>query len=168
MLYLGIDVGIYGAFALLKESGSVYTWAHMPLIEGSTLLDEPGVVELLTGWVQFDDVRASLERPVALPKMAAKSAMKLGEQFGFLKGVLSCLKIPYECELAKPGWQRRMFRGLSQKENPKVKSIKLTSQIFPTLVSDLKKIRNKEKRIGVLDALLIAEDLRRTVGLSRG
>jgi crossover junction endodeoxyribonuclease RuvC len=83
-----------------------------------------------------------------MPKQGVSSTFKFGVNYGFLRGMLTAHKIPFE-EVTPQKWQKAM--GCLSKGNKNVTKAK-AQQLFPNL-----KITHK-----VADALLIAEYCRRT------
>lgn len=139
MLNIGLDPGVSGGIAVLCN-GTVDT---IKLSE-----TEADIAEFLRQWTNGDDcVKAYLERVSAMPKQGVSSTFKFGTSYGFLRGLLIGLRIPFES--VTPGeWQRRM-RCLSRGDKKVTRS--RAQELFPQV-----KVIN-----AIADAILIAEFGRR-------
>lgn len=96
MNVIGIDPGASGGIAISNISGiSVH---KMPATERD-------VVELLETWgrPRF----AFIEKVGAMPRQGVSSTFKFGMHYGFLRGVLTALAIPFE-DVTPQKWQATM------------------------------------------------------------
>lgn len=151
-LIIGIDVGASGGFAWRKlSSAECYADAtKLPATEADT-------AALLRELMTFDrDWFAYLERVGATPQMGRTSAFTFGRSYGFLRGLLIGLAIPFE-EVTPVKWQQtfglRQGKKLGQGDTEKHNAIKgKAQQLFPHL-----KITH-----ATAAALLICEHGRRT------
>jgi hypothetical protein len=141
-IYIGIDPGMSGAIAVQDELvGKVFTYK----------LDttERDIHDSLLH--SFDSEHgkmfAVIERVNAMPKQGISSTFKFGRSYGFLRGCLISLGIPFE-EVSPAVWQRAM--GCLSKGDKNVTKAK-AQQLFP----QVKVIH------ATADALLLAEYCRR-------
>lgn len=107
MIYLGIDPGVTGAYALFDANTNTPVARRYP---GSI----PAVLEELKSYaIDF----AVLEHVHSSPIMGKKSAFSFGRNYGNWEGVLSGLGIRY-IEITPQRWQKTIFdsvrRGTSK------------------------------------------------------
>jgi crossover junction endodeoxyribonuclease RuvC len=133
---IGIDPGANGAMVLLRPDRSV----DIVCFSKST---QAGVVEALAEWRAGETVFAFIERVHSMPKQGVSSTFKFGVGYGFLQGVLTTLKIPFEF-VTPMTWQKVLS---CQSHGDKNVTKQKAQQLFP------------EQRIihANADALLIAE-----------
>jgi len=137
-LYLGIDPGQSGGIALL---GDELTEAYkMPATEA----DLRDLLEEYAPYIKS----AAIESVHSFPKQGVASSFAFGRSYGFLRGLLIALRIPFR-EVAPGSWQRTM--GCLTKGDKNVSKAK-AQQMWPKL-----KITH-----ATADSLLIAEYARRT------
>lgn len=138
-LILGIDPGMSGGLAVLPVDTSV---EPMAIKFGD--LTEREIADLF--WKTFLDsgeqVFAYIERVHSMPKQGVASSFKFGMNYGFLRGCLVTVGIPFE-ELTPQRWQKLM--GCMTKGDKNVSKAR-AQQLFPKM-----KITH-----AVADALLIA------------
>ena len=96
MTYLGIDPGANGGIAWTGPDGAAAE--KMPELEAD-------VFRLLSGLAR--DSVACIERVAAHPKHGSIAGFKLGRSYGFLRGCLTALGIPF-IEVAPGKWQRAL------------------------------------------------------------
>lgn len=141
-MYLGLDPGKSGAIARIFD--------HLPPTPGDVVkLDgtEHDVAEFLRG-CEGVECTAILERVNAMPKQGVSSTFKFGTSYGFLRGLLVGMKIPFS-EVSPVVWQKAMgCRSGGDKNVTKSRA----QQLFPSL-----KITHANA-----DALLLADFARRT------
>jgi hypothetical protein len=143
MHIIGIDPGQSGGFARLSESAFGY---KMPDTEADT-------ATLLASLFTTSTTMAYIERVHAMPLQGVVSMFSFGRNYGFLRGLLIAIGIPFE-EVTPQVWQKVFsLRGpenegtVAKKNRHKAKA----QQLFPEL-----KITH-----ATADALLIAEYGRR-------
>jgi crossover junction endodeoxyribonuclease RuvC len=146
----GIDPGLSGALALIADSEVKFFDKYIYKIGGKSEYDIPVMRSLLVS--ERPDI-VYIERAQAMPKQGVVSMFKIGYGFGLWIGLLSALEIPYE--IVRPQiWQNTFFSGMS-KDDTKKMAYKVSSALYPKIVTDLKGPRG-----GLLDgrsdALLIA------------
>jgi len=138
VIFIGIDPGKSGGIAVLDPQGT-------PLATTKMLETERD----LWAWLQqFDDARATIELVHAMPKQGVTSTFTFGRSYGFLRGLLVALTIPFE-EVRPQRWQKEL--GCTSKGDKNVTKQK-AQQLWPEL----------RVTHAIADALLIAEYGRRT------
>lgn len=151
MIFIGIDPGQSGGIAVLGANQS-----GIPLCYGldTTEKDIRDVLWPLQPFMKGseNDSRsfALIERVHSMPKQGVASSFKFGQNYGFLRGCLISLGIPFE-EVTPQKWQKAM--GCLTKGDKNVSKAKC-QQLFPSI-----KVTH-----AIADALLIAEFARRTHG----
>ncbi len=98
MYHIGIDPGNNGCIAVVDDSGYVRNWLNL---KDKT---EHEIAEFL---VEFDDGRAVIERVSSSPQMGVVSAFTFGRNYGFLRGLMVAMRIPFR-EVTPAVWQKRM------------------------------------------------------------
>lgn len=153
--YLGIDPGNSGGAALLNPDGSV-AGGHFKFAD----LTETDVRERLTHWYREHSLLALIElvgpnrnQSKGEVRQGASAMFTFGQNYGFLRGLLIGLAIPFE-EVRPVDWQR-VFGLLARKEEAKTakknRHKAKAQQLFPAW----------HITHATADALLIAEYLRR-------
>ena len=162
MHFVGIDPGKKGALALIDPEGKVY-------IEKMPSYDCPEeLIKILTELSQLGRVKVALEKPIIKPVIVPSACPKcktplkrthiqkgVSEAFssyGFMLGILTMLKIPYE-EIAGTVWKKHMKLEKKGKEG----SIRLAKQLYPGAAEEIGTDDNKA------EAVLIADYCRRTL-----
>lgn len=97
--WIGIDPGASGAIAIIHQSGNV-NWIK----NDST---EHELAEWLQDCASAFDCFAIIEQVSAMPKQGVASTFKFGRSFGFLIGLLTALRVPYESHRPQ-AWQKHM------------------------------------------------------------
>lgn len=144
MIYIGIDPGVSGALAVLREGREVQvvTWdseAYRDALRAVSVAGEGAV--------------ACVEKVHAMPKQGLSSTFNFGENSGFCQGLLFAFGIAYELVIPQK-WQREF--GVTSKN----KSIEVCKRLFPGVnLRRTEKCRNDHD--GMSDALLMAEYARR-------
>ncbi len=142
-VYLGIDPGASGGIAIVCQmERSRTTMAYnMPETESDT-------ADILREYQQYAAITTCfIEAVHSMPKQGVASSFKFGRSYGFLRGLLIGLKIPFE-EITPQTWQKEMnCRTGGDKNVSKAKA----QQLWPEL-----KITH-----ALADALLLAECARR-------
>jgi len=140
MLIIGIDPGVSGAIAVLDSKGELAPKWHKL---SETECDAGNFL-----WEDYPkETFAYIERVHAMPKQGVSSVFKFGQSYGFLRGLLIGLGIPFE-EVTPQKWQKAM--GCMSKGDKNVTKAK-AQQLFPGV-----KVTH-----AIADALLIAEYGRR-------
>lgn len=139
MIYIGIDPGLSGGIAKLREDGAVLAIEKMP----PTDFDVYDALAALDGGPE----KAMLERVSASPQMGVTSAFTFGKGYGGLRMALTAAGIPFD-EVTPQKWQKAMQCLTGGDKNI---SKRRAQQLFPTV-----KVTH-----AIADALLIAEYCRR-------
>ena len=140
-IYIGIDPGTSGALAVI-ELGCI---SHVLSFEKVT---ERDIIETLTDLVnEYGDTFAALESVHAMPKQGVSSTFKFGKAYGFIRGVLLAVGIPFE-DVTPQTWQREL--KCLTKGDKNVSKAK-AQQLFPGV-----KVTNK-----TADSVCLAEYARR-------
>lgn len=139
MMYVGVDPGKKGAFAIISDDGK----AHVDI------WDEERFIYCMKR-VSDRRVVAAVEKVGAMPGQGVTSMFSFGQSYGFIMGVLRALGISYQ--LVPPAVWKREF-GLLRAD--KQASIETCKQLFPG-VSLLPGEQCRKDSDGMAEALLIA------------
>lgn len=143
--FLGVDPGASGGIGWIWEGGSgVTSFKNLTEQEIMSAFRERRECFATYHWL------ATIERVHSMPKQGVSSSFKFGASYGFLRGILHSLMIPFE-EVAPQTWQKSLG-CLSGGVKAVTKS--KAQQLFPTL-----KLTHS-----TADAILIAEYARRKHG----
>lgn len=145
MIYIGIDPGLRGGWAIMWDDGSVevHPWD-----------DKQFIVSMEEIWRDWIDCRCALEKVGAMPGNGSVSMFKFGQSFGFIIGVLTALKIPFQ--LVPP----RVWKKEFSLDNDKQKSIETAQRLFPG-VNFLPTERSRKPSDGMCESALLMEYARR-------
>lgn len=173
MNFIGIDPGLQGGIATIRDSGEISILA-MPITKSGKkrVLDNA----MLAGTFSLSNILdikcyAVLEEQHPMPvfriengktkKQGATSLFSTGYGFGALKQCLVDFAIPHEVVRAQT-WQKEF--GISgRKGNTKAQALQICQSLFPDL-NLLATERSKKPHEGIVDAVLIAEFARRRYG----
>ena len=135
MVYLGIDPGQKGGYAMIDENGAqTFPWDDAEFIEFAKKFGNTSCV-------------CCLEKVGAMPKQGVSSTFNFGKSAGFIEGVLQTCGIPYQ--LVPPQKWKKEF-SLSSDKN---QSIAVCKRLFPE-VSLKRTDRCKTDSDGMAEALL--------------
>lgn len=150
MIYIGVDPGKKGGYAVISKSETgqavfAYPW------------DDDFFAMEMASLMQFKEhgIVAAVEKVGAMPGQGVTSMFSFGQSFGFILGVLTAFGIPYQ--LVPPRKWKAEF-GLLNTE--KQDSVVVAKRLFPN-VSLLPTERCRKESDGMSDALLMAEYARR-------
>lgn len=144
MIYIGIDPGKSGAMAIIRSD------MDKPVIIG---FDEEAYVEALL-LVNNKYAKVCVEHVGAMPGQGVTSMFNFGQNFGYIRGLLEALQVPYE--LVRPQKWKKEFSITGDKNS----SIEVCKRLFPGV--DLRRTdRCRKDDDGLAEALLIAEYARR-------
>ena len=150
MIYIGVDPGAKGAWAVIAESETGRVVKAYPWDDVFFVTDMLALAKVADGTV------AVVEKVSAMPHQGVSSMFNFGKSAGFIEGVLSACGIPYQ--LVPP---RRWKKEFSL-DGDKAKSIETCRKLFPEV--DLKRTeRCKTDSDGKAEALLLAEWARRNM-----
>lgn len=120
-MFLGIDPGVTGAFALLNADGTL-----------AFVQKYPGGPHETAEIIQDHKITlAVLEHVHASPIMGKQSAFTFGANFGTWQGILSTLHIPYLL-ITPQKWQKKVFDSV-QKGKSKELALSYAQRRFPEL-----------------------------------
>lgn len=158
-MYLGIDPGQSGGMCLMDNNGTI-----LDIVSFKNMTDHDKA-QILSEWIFYDKTqdadplstlselrerfKAYIEEVHSFPKQGVTSSFNFGRSYGFLIGLLTGLKIPFET-VSPQRWQRALNslkkKGMSKTEHKnQLKS--LAQRTWPD-----KKITH-----AIADAMLIAE-----------
>lgn len=143
----GVDPGKLGALAVLFPNGDVqlFNFSEKEFF---------GAISMLATTSSRAKVVVALEHVGGLPGQSAPAAFNFGDNFGYIRGLLSAFEIPYE--LVRPQRWKKEFGCTSDKNT----SIEVARRLFPRV--NLKRTeRCKKDDDGRAEALLLAEYARR-------
>jgi Holliday junction resolvasome RuvABC endonuclease subunit len=143
---IGIDPGVSGGMAFSIVGKHIETFPF----EKAT---EADVVDWIK-YREYDGTHAFIERVSSSPQMGVVSAFTFGKSYGFLRGILTGLGIPYE-EVTPATWQKAM--GCLTKGDKNVSKARC-QQLFPQV----------KATHAIADAVLIAEYGRRLINQRNG
>lgn len=143
-VFIGIDPGKDGAMAIVAPAETIV----VPF-------DRDAYVAHLAAAKDFTrDIRCVVEHVGAMPGQGSVSMFHFGENFGWIQGVLSAMKLSYE--LVRPQKWKKEFSCTSDKNT----SIQVAQRLFPCV--DLRRtLRCTKPHDGICEALLMAEYARR-------
>ena len=142
--FIGIDPGKSGALAILHEDGQVETYTFDSAVY-ATVLDHVS---------KNTDPICCLEKVGAMPGQGVVSMFNFGHNFGFIEGVLTATKVPYQ--LVPPQTWKKEFSLTSDK----AKSIEVCQKLFPN-ANLMATNRSRKPSDGIAEAVLMAEYARR-------
>jgi hypothetical protein len=100
MIYFGIDPGVSGSVSAIWDDGvpfmscGRFDWTEHDIVDWFRQFD-------------LEKSKAVIERVHAMPKQGVSSTFRFGTSYGFLRGVLVSLRIPFKDQT--PGkWQTEM------------------------------------------------------------
>lgn len=145
MIYIGVDPGKNGAFAIIGNSATiVMPWDEVQFSEY--------MLSISTAYPKT--TIACVEKVSAMPGQGVTSMFNFGKNAGYIEGVLITCGIPYQ--LIPPQRWKKEF-GLN---SDKQKSIEVCKKLFPT--ADLHRTpRCTTEHDGMAESLLMAEYARR-------
>jgi len=155
---IGIDPGISGALALLKDDNSLIEVVDMPIMslrKGKNQVNAAELGKVLTKWRdwRFFDVAGKklvsavsyLEDVHSMPGQGVSACFSFGASFGAIQGVLGALEIPVVL-VTPQSWKKKA--GLIGKDKDMCRT--LMQRRFPQAPL------SRKKDIGRADAIAIA------------
>lgn len=154
MMYtIGIDPGITGAVAILKD-GKYHALLDMPTFAkgGSGKVKTEVSPTAIKHFIREETdsssyCKAIIERVNSMPGQGSATVFSLGDSFGAARAVLACMDIPY-MDVTPQVWKK--YYGLT---SDKELSRALASKLFPEAELHLKKHHDRS------EALLMANYL---------
>ena len=144
---IGIDPGKKGAMAIINGVGDIFVYPFDEQVYRNVLSDYQKVGSNTLAI-------CCLEHVSAMPKQGVVSTFGLGENFGFIQGLLTAFEIPYE--LVRPAKWKKEFSVTADKNT----SIEVCHRLFPN-VSLKRTERCKKDDDNMAEALLLCEYARR-------
>ena len=157
MKIIGIDPGLSGGIAILKEN-KVLDLFDMPVMsegkKNKRQLNSAQLANLIKKNIKTnEDVAVVVEQVNAMPGQGVTSMFNFGQSFGAIKGVCAALKVPIY--FVRPSKWKKYFDLInSSKDASRTKVI----EMYPTLSEQL----SKKKDVNKSDAILIARFFRET------
>ena len=164
-LYVGIDLGLSGAIAILRdrEPAKNEDILDMPTFAVKTAkknrhdYDIPTICQMIRSWSMDSEpvrIHACFEKVNAFPGQGVTSMFSFGRGLGIWQGILSALQIPFT-EVTPQAWKKAMMGGTPKDKGT---AIIIAKRLFPGLNFIHQCDHNRA------DAVLIAEYIRRTLG----
>ncbi len=147
-VYIGIDPGSKGGIAVINDA-EILSLSLYDSYQISHILGE------ICDKYKSDGLMCTLEKVHSMPRDGVKQAFKFGENYGFVKGTLMTLGIPFQ-EVPPQTWKKEYSLISKTKQD----SIKRCKELFPN-VNLLPTERSKKDSDGLAEALLICEYGRR-------
>jgi crossover junction endodeoxyribonuclease RuvC len=157
MKIIGIDPGLSGGIAILKEN-KVLNLFDMPVMsegkKNKRQLNSAQLANLIKKNIKTnEDVAVVVEQVNAMPGQGVTSMFNFGQSFGAIKGVCAALEVPIY--FVRPSKWKKYFDLInSSKDASRTKVI----EMYPTLSEQL----SKKKDVNKSDAILIARFFRET------
>ena len=151
MKIIGIDPGLSGGIAILKEN-KVLDLFDMPVMsegkKNKRQLNSAQLANLIKKNIKTnEDVAVVVEQVNAMPGQGVTSMFNFGQSFGAIKGVCAALEVPIY--FVRPSKWKKYFDLInSSKDASRTKVI----EIFPYISNKLSKKKDSNKA----DAILIA------------
>lgn len=148
-LFVGIDPGLFGAVAALREDGSlegIWDTPTLCVIGGKKVKRHFYIGVMAEILRKLCPCRAALENVHSMPKQGVTSSFCFGRGLGTWEGILAALQIPVHM-VAPYKWKQATMEGMGwQKDASRVRGL----QLFPDAPLQLKKHHGRG------DALLMA------------
>ncbi len=151
MKVVGIDPGLSGAIAVLKEK-KVLALFDMPVMsegkKNKNQLNSAQLVNILKENIKDgEDIAVVVEQVNAMPGQGVTSMFNFGQTFGAIKGVCAALNLPIF--FVRPSkWKKHFELINSSKDASRTKVI----EMYPSLSNQLA----RKKDVNKSDAILIA------------
>ena len=151
MMVIGIDPGLSGAIAVLKDKKVLCLFDMPVMAEGKKnkrQLNSAQLVNIIKKNIDKDDeISMVVEQVNAMPGQGVTSMFNFGQTFGAIKGVCAALDLPIF--LVRPSkWKKHFELINSSKDASRTKAI----EMYPSLSDQL----SKKKDVNKSDAILIA------------
>ena len=151
MKIIGIDPGLSGAIAILKDNKVIDIFDMPVMSEGKKnkkQLNSAQLVNIINeNTEKNEETFVVVEQVNAMPGQGVTSMFNFGQSFGILKGICSAMQLPMF--FVRPAKWKKYFNLInSQKDASRTKAI----EIFPYFSAQLSKKKDSNKA----DAILIA------------
>ena len=151
MIIIGIDPGLSGAIAVLKDK-NVNSIVDMPVMaegkKNKRQLNSAQLVNIIKNNIEKnEEIAVVVEQVNAMPGQGVTSMFNFGQTFGAIKGVCAALGLPIF--FVRPSkWKKHFELINSSKDSSRTKAI----EMYPLLSNQLA----KKKDVNKSDAILIA------------
>lgn len=156
-LFLGIDPGQSGAYAIVDEGGALVEVGDLPVLASEPLVLD--VVALLEA--RSSKPMVAIEEPFANRSASSISQMNQGIFYGMMLGIIQTLELPLE-RIRPQHWKSEMGVPMGSKYTPKEKK-ELSRKRATDLWPESQQRWSRQKDHDRAEAALIAECLRRRV-----
>ena len=146
---VGCDPGLTGGLAFLRK-------------DSIDVVAMPSIQEFAALLLDHGDLHVFIEKAQSFPKQGIASAFNYGTHFGELLGVLVAYKIPHT--LVPPRTWTKVIHAGTKDGDTKTRSIEAAQRLFPGVSLVPEGSKGKKPHLGIVEALLIAEYGRRTLG----
>ena len=147
---IGIDPGLSGAVAVIKDAGSlsVIDMPTMTVERNGKAKRQVSAIELaqILEGVKSDHCHVYVEKVSAMAGQGVTSVFSFGRSFGMIEGILAALQMPVT-DVAPATWTKALGRGAG-KDASRARAMEL----FPANQQDFKRVKDD----GRSDAALIA------------
>lgn len=163
MNYIGIDPGLSGGIATIRNTGKGEAIVMPIIVNGKKRTLNNSLLASMFYILYTDRSKsyAILEQQQPMPKQGVTSMFSIGYGFGVLKQCLVDFNISHEVVRAQI-WQKE-FSISGRKGNTKTQALRICQDLFPD-INLLATERSKKPHEGIVDAMLIAEYARRKYG----
>lgn len=151
-VFIGIDPGKDGALAILG-------YREAPILVPFSEAEYANQLRRVAPFIVIGqrETFAVVEHVNAMPGQGVTSCFSFGQNFGFILGLLTAFRIPYE--LVRPQKWKKEFSCTSDKNT----SVEVAQRMFPGV--DLRRTPQcRKSHDGIAEALLMAEYARRLHG----
>lgn len=164
--YVGIDIGLKGAIAIIDPNGEVTT-VQMPVIKDQLDLAELySILDSLTIITTSpQNITVVFEKLGVIFGSSKATAFSMGSQLGAMEMLCVSKSVPYTKVPAKQ-WQKDMFMGINEitnskgKRDTKAMALLAIKRLFPGMKLTFGE-RATKPHDGLVDAVLMAEWARR-------
>ena len=151
MIIIGIDPGLSGAIAILKND-KVIKLIEMPVMaegkKNKRQLNNAQLANILREIIEnHQEISVVVEQVNAMPGQGVTSMFNFGQTFGSIKGICATLSLPIF--FVRPSkWKKHFDLIKTSKDASRTKAI----EMYPQLSNEL----SKKKDVNKSDAILIA------------
>ena len=138
-LFVGIDLGRYGGYGMIDESGELIDYGEMPYKMDN--FDIKKMVEILSKLQEKYRLISTFEIINAIPGQSSVATQTFGKTIGEQAAPLKLLDIPYN-EVSPTEWKKNVLKGMSWK--PETVRFKAPKGATKEEIEELKKQHKKE------------------------
>jgi len=160
MIIFGIDPGVSGAIAVLKNGRIVEVYEMPTMIDGKKNKKQVNGAEV-TNIINKEsnnekNIKIVIEHVTAMPGQGVTSMFNFGQSFGVIKGISAALRLPIH--FVRPVKWKKYFNLINtNKDASRTKVI----EIFPYISSKISRKKDSNKA----DSILIAKYFEETTNL---